>query len=414
MNLLAVKPLMVGFILVFCIALAGCSRAIGPPSMPGTASGGFSQEGAAATSFKVLHNFGAANDGIGPFASLIGENGTFYGTTWLGGAYPAVMGTVFGMKYNGKEKVLHSFGGGSSDGAAPEAGLLKLKNTLYGTTYSGGPTNVGTVFRVSTTGTGEKVLHAFRGTDGRYPRAGLVELKNMLYGTTFQGGSCHAYVGGCGVVFSISPTTGRMRLLHKFGGGKDGQNPYAGLIVVNGMLVGTTQSGGKYGYGTVFTMSTAGTEHVLYSFKGGSDGANPVASVIWVINNRSLYGTTQYGGAKGEGTVFALDLKGGENVIYSFLTNGQYDGDMPLTSLAYVPSNRVTGTLYGTAAYGGADGDGAIYSVSLLGKERVLYSFSGTNQAFPSSLLTDKGAFYGTTQYGGMYGDGTAFRLSIP
>src|SRR5689334_9439977 len=72
---------------------------------------------------------------------------------------------------------------------------------------------------------------------------------------------------------------------------------YAALINVNGTFYGTTESGGAYGNGTVFTMSPKGTEQVQYSFKGNvdGDGIDPYAGFINV--NGTLYGTTESGGA---------------------------------------------------------------------------------------------------------------------
>jgi uncharacterized repeat protein (TIGR03803 family) len=397
------SPFVVGSALVACIALAGCSRATGP-ALPGLASAGFAQEGNVG-SFSVVHSFGGAKDGNTPFGSLNYDGDNFLGTTSLGGV--AAMGTVFKTSSKGAERVLHSFAGGSSDGAASEASLIESNGTLYGTTYSGGPNDAGVVFRVTSAGT-EKVLHAFgSGQDGRYPRAGLIYVNNMLYGTTYAGGTCATY-GGCGTIFAINPKTGTEHILHSFGNGTDGSFPYySGLTLFKSTLFGTTTLGGKYGYGAVFSESLAGAERVLYSFKGGSDGANPYAGLI--IVKGTLYGTTVYGGKIGHGAVFSLSTAGAEHVLYSFSSNNlQYDAAQPSTSLIYV-----NGTFYGTAGYGGADGDGAIYSVSLQGNESVLYSFSGVYQAFPSSLLYVNGALFGTTQFDGTNNNGTVFRLAV-
>ena len=79
------------------------------------------------------------------------------------------------------------------------------------------------------------------------------------------------------------------------------------LIDVNGTLYGTTNFGGAYGPGTVFSISASGKEKVLHSFAGGSDGAGPYGGLIDV--NGTLYGTTEFGGGTHRhGTVFALTL----------------------------------------------------------------------------------------------------------
>lgn len=76
------------------------------------------------------------------------------------------------------------------------------------------------------------------------------------------------------------------------------------MINVKGTLYGTTDNGGTYGFGTVFSISTSGTEQVLHSFGSGPDGAYPRARLIDV--NGTLYGTTTGGGTHGNGTVYAL------------------------------------------------------------------------------------------------------------
>lgn len=173
------------------------------------------------------------------------------------------------MSLNGKEKVLYTFSG-SSDGALPEGGLIDVHGTLYGTTeYGGGLTGrcksvyglgCGTVYAITPQGK-EKILHSFQGgSDGARPLAGLIDVNGTLYGTTSWGGGkgCHSKPGGCGTVFSIS-TSGVEKVMHAFRGGSDGAHPGPGsLIHVNGTLYGTTQGRGNWpdgiGAGNVFTL----------------------------------------------------------------------------------------------------------------------------------------------------------------
>ena len=141
-------------------------------------------------------------------------------------------------------------------------------------------------------------------------------MTGILYGTTYVGGGtgCGGY--GCGTVFSLDPSTGTETVLHSFGNGTDGANPSASLIDVKGTLYGTTSTGGGtgchgYGCGTVFSLDpSTGAETVLYSFccrRNCTDGANPYASLTAV--NGKFYGTTESGGAYGYGTVFVLKKK---------------------------------------------------------------------------------------------------------
>jgi uncharacterized repeat protein (TIGR03803 family) len=194
--------------------------------------------------------------------------------------------------------VLYRFKAGK-DGAHPYAGLTAVKGMLYGTTYQGGTKGSGTVFGVTTSGD-EKVIYSFKGgSDGQYPYAPLLDLNGALYGTTYQGGVSP----GWGVIFKVS-TSGKEVVLYRFRASSDGAHPYfAGLIVQNGSLYGTTYQGGAKGAGTIFEESPGGgVDRVIYSFKAGTDGQYPYAGLIQL--NGTLFGTTEAGGASGAGTVF--------------------------------------------------------------------------------------------------------------
>ena len=258
----------------------------------------------------VLHHFGGTPyDGTVPYARLVNLKGTLYGTTYYGGAHSS--GAVYSITPSGTERLLHSFVNYNyKDGFEPEAGLINVGGTLYGTTSGGGTIGYGTVYKI-TRGGKETVLHSFGYDDGAYPYAGLIDVKGTLYGTTVGGGSytCrnYTYLETCGTVFSITPS-GTETVLHSFtGDSKDGAYPYGGLLNVNGTLYGTTEVGGAYGYGTVFKITTRGKETVLHSFAGGSgDGANPYAGLLKVKSG--FYGTTARGGANNDGTVFWFSL----------------------------------------------------------------------------------------------------------
>jgi uncharacterized repeat protein (TIGR03803 family) len=163
-----------------------------------------------------------------------------------------------------------------------------------------------------------KVVYTFGGSpDGYNPMAGLIDVGGTLYGTTWRGGAyCNSYsYPGCGTIFTLS-TDGTENVLYSFSG-SDGSDPSASLIVVNGVLYGTTQAGGATGDGAVFSISTSGTETVLHNFSG-PDGARPLAGLINV--GSTLYGTTLEGGApsKRRGTVFSITTGGAEKVRHSF------------------------------------------------------------------------------------------------
>jgi uncharacterized repeat protein (TIGR03803 family) len=108
---------------------------------------------------------------------------------------------VFSITPQGAEAVVYSFGKNNGNGKLPQAGLLNVGGTLYGTTYAGGKHKQGTVFSL-TPGGEEKVLYSFAGTadDSAYPDAGLINVNGTLYGTTEAGGAARY-----GTVFAITP-----------------------------------------------------------------------------------------------------------------------------------------------------------------------------------------------------------------
>jgi uncharacterized repeat protein (TIGR03803 family) len=185
----------------------------------------------------------------------------------------------------------------------------------------------------------------------------------------------------------------------------------APILDAAGNLYGTTQYGGTAGgFGTVFKLDTKDNEEVLYSFAGEPDGEDPIAGLL---RDRSgnLYGTTIYGGtAGGYGTAFELTPSGKLILLHSFASNP--DGADPYSTLVADPD----GNGYGTTRYGGAAGGyGTVFKVGAGRAETVLYSFAGTpdGEDPQSSLVRDAaGNLYGTTIYGGAAGGyGTVFKL---
>ena len=342
-----------------------------------------------------------------------------------------------------QEKVLASFDG--TNGFIPIAGLVfDASGNLYGTTFSGGTNNLGAVFEVVHGRGGEwtkRTLYNFCSAtgcvDGTNPQGGLVVDKaGNLYGTAATGGG-----NGFGAVFEL--VKGRHgkwkeKVLHNFNfDGADGYYPLSSLIFDSaGNLDGTTEWGGAYNSGTVFSLTkVAGhgwTEQIMYSFNdNGEDGYAPYASVIF-DKAGNLYGTTALGGASGTGcggqgcgTVFELTLGSNGNwieaVLHSFMDDGK-SGFKPWGGVVIDGS----GNLYGTTNAGGPvsagcgnGGCGVVFELTPLGggnwSEKVLHHFQDDGSDGYGSVaglaLDAKGNLYGTTYYGGAYNDGIAFEV---
>ena len=315
----------------------------------------------------------------------------------------------------------------NTDGANPFAGLVQASDgNFYGTTYSGGASNDGVVFKITPSGV-LTTLHSFCQlsgcTDGTLPIGGLVQgTDGNLYGTTAGGGANNR-----GTVFKIT-SSGVLTTLYNFcsqEGCADGAQPFAGLVLAtNGNFYGTTAYGGaNNNNGTVFEITPRGALTTLYSFcaeNGCPDGARPTASLVQVTTGQ-FYGTTQAGGAnrdphcaEGCGTVFEL-TGGGLTTLYSFCAqSGCLDGQTPNAGL--VPARN--GNFYGTTLYGGANNNnGTVFEITPRGALTTLYNFcsrSGcTDGQVPAAGLiqaTD-GNLYGTTTAGGK-GGGTIFAIT--
>jgi uncharacterized repeat protein (TIGR03803 family) len=370
-----------------------------------------------AQTFTTIHNF-AGKDGHFPFAALYqATDGNLYGTTYYGGA--ADSGEVFRIGTAGTLKTVYSFCSQTdcADGEYTYAVPVQATDGhFYGTTYLGGANDLGTVFRLSPTGT-LTTLHSFAGTDGAEPLAGLAQATDgHFYGTTYAGGA-----KGEGVVFKVS-ASGAFTILHSFCSQTacaDGQNPFAGLVQgIDGNIYGTTQAGGAHGDGTIFKITPNGTLTTLHSFcsqSGCKDGEFPQTGVIQATDG-SFYGTTILGGAYGSGTIFKITPTGTLTTLYNVCSQSS----CPDGNYLYAPLTEATdGNIYGIMQIGGSNGYGTIFRITTSGHLMTLYSFCSQSGCadgeYPAAGLVQdtNGNLYGTTADGGATGNGTIFSLSI-
>jgi len=167
-----------------------------------------------------------------------------------------------------------------SDGANPEfvTPAQGRDGDIYGTTFIGGSSTAcgpgcGTAFKITPQGALTSVSFGVAGTEGAGPEAGLVlGINGLLYGTTSSGGA-----SGNGEVFSLNPKTRAITVLHAFSG-SDGASPQAPLALGSGgTYYGTTFAGGANNLGTVFSITPSGSFTSLHSFSG-ADGHPPWAA----------------------------------------------------------------------------------------------------------------------------------------
>ena len=335
----------------------------------------------------TLHEFGSDMnldpDGANPNDLIQARDGYLYGTTEYGTTNYS--GTIFRIGTSGGAtfKTLYTFGN-VQDGYtyAPMAALAQATNgELYGTTT--GLTG-GTVFGFSPTTDAVTNLYEFGSNpgDGYYPASPLIQASDgYLYGTTQSGGA-----NGFGTIFKISTNgsyaaDGTFAPLNSYSFGAetnqsgqplDGSDPNGLVEGTPGTFYGTTEYGGPNniqsayspGAGTLFRLSTSNpifTLATLYSFdQQNQDGYNPIGSLVPAANGK-FYGVTQYGGANGDGSIFACDTNGAVASVVWF-TKSTGENPQPNQGLTLGGD----GNFYGVTAYGGTNhGDGTVYELSI-------------------------------------------------
>jgi len=192
--------------------------------------------------------------------------------------------------------------------------------------------------------------------------------------------------------------------------------PWGGLLQASdGNFYGTTEEGGARGDGTIFRVTPGGEFTTIYSFcaqPNCTDGASPFAGLIQATDG-NLYGTTVAGRAcsGGCGTIFKITLDGTLTTLHTLP-----DGASPQAGLI----QATDGNFYGTTILGGAHHRGSIFRITSAGKFTTLHSFQPKTdgmQPYGTIMQATDGNFYGTT-----YGDGdinsskkyfgTVYRLS--
>jgi uncharacterized repeat protein (TIGR03803 family) len=361
---------------------------------------------AMAQTFTALANLNGT-DGSVPSTLVQATDGYFYGTATHGGAFN--QGTVFKVSPSGVVTSIYSFCAlpSCADGLQPNGPLvLGADGNLYGTTAGGGTQSKGTFFKIGYNGT-LTTLYNFCSltacTDGAFP-SGTVVLGSdgNFYGTT-EGVTSITF----GTIYQMTPTgtvTGLYRFCQKTNC-TDGTTPRWGLARDRGnTLYGTTSDGGLNGNGTIFRIGADGKFFkTLHNFcsAGGTcpDGSIPYGPLL-VAYDGNIYGTAVSGGANQNGAAFSMNASGSYSLIYSFCpTAGCLDGTLPQSGLF----QATDGNFYGTTDEGGYNGWGVFFRLTKSGTETRLHSFHVTDGALPNAQVVQgtDGNIYGTTSNGG-------------
>ena len=318
--------------------------------------------------------------------------------------------------------VIHTFSYPQS--VQPGAGLaIDSTGALYGTTtYTDASGRDGQAFKMKRQGSSWLFTPLFD-----FPIVGNIDPRSTpliagdgtLFGTLYYNYGCDP----CGGVFHLFPPPTIQRsvlqpwngqLLHNFTDGNDGGGPSGALLMdSSGNIYGTTEYGGTAGLGTIYQLQQ-GTwnETVIFSPPDHTYGVLPLNGVV-ADGAGNLYGVFQRGGPNGPGAVYELSNSGGtwtEQTIYGFL--GGDDGAEPVSVIL-----DVSGNLYGATTSSGSGHGGTIFKLTHGGSGwtfTTLYSINGTGPCGVTGRLTldSAGNLFGVTYCDGLYGYGSVFELS--
>ena len=346
---------------------------------------------------------------------------------------------------DGTATIFHTFeqlsGQSNIDGMSPNPIIEASDGNFYGSAISGGAGGIGTIFKITPSGT-FTVIFTFTtkynpdGTVDSLPYGAdpgpLVEGNDgYLYGTTQFGGPIGLDYG---TVFKVSKT-GAMTVLHEFVPTRagDSRNFPDGLIPTSlvqgadGNFYGTTLQSSidgttfnPLGQGTFFSISPSGSFATLHDLAAdGSEGVQPFGPLTQGPDGNFYSANKAYGYAgtpdasyitnlpstfKTNGNFYKISSTGNYQVLYNF--TGQADGRDPGPFLTLGSD----GNFYGAARYAGNstgcdpfNGCGVLYQMQPSGNQTVLYSFLGTTDSgipFGPLVQTQDGSFYGTNEIG--------------
>jgi uncharacterized repeat protein (TIGR03803 family) len=264
-------------------------------------------------------------------------------------------------------------------------------------------------------------LLSFNGSNGEHPDSSLIQATDgNFYGVTQNGGvtNQNCTSGGCGTVFKIT-SSGTLTTLYQFcslGNCADGANPYGYLVQgTDGNFYGTTIYGGANLNGTVFKITSTGTLTTLHSFALFTDGAYPWAGLVQATDG-NFYGTTTAGGIHVMGTVFKVTPGGALSNLYNFCTQPACaDGANPYAALV----QGTDGNLYGTTTQGGNSSYvGTVFKITTSGALTTVHTFctlqncADGEEPFAALRQANDGDFYGTTTSGHGENAGTFFKIT--
>jgi uncharacterized repeat protein (TIGR03803 family) len=371
-----------------------------------TAGGGTNYIGAVfelpsgSSSITTLASFPTAGGNMPQSGLTADAAGDLFGTTSSGGSQN--VGTIFEIPFGTTAAtIVHSFNG--TDGSFPDSPLtLDSAGDLFGVTSFGGANNDGVVFELPYGATSAIAVASFTGTNGSDPNTAVaLDASGDIFGTTLRGGT------GNGTVYEIAAGTNTVTAIANFTS-STGTSCYSALVIDSqGDLFGTLSSGGVTAYGNVFEVAHGTNAITTLAAFNNTNGSAPSAGLV-MDSTGNLYGTTQTGGASGNGTIF--EIPSGSNSITTLTSFNGVDARSPDSTLLLDGKD-----LFGISG-GGANNAGTVFEfVPGAYNPGILFSFGGNSGSSPTGTLwlDSRGNVYGATSGGGAGNAGVVFELTM-
>jgi uncharacterized repeat protein (TIGR03803 family) len=381
---------------------------------------------------QTLFSFNTQAKGVFPNGGLILDSaGNLYGTTPYGGpacaSYSGGCGVVYELSPSSglwKETIVYAFSG--PDGNSPSAGVVfDSHGNLYGTTTDGGTYNKGVVFELTKTSSGwqENVLYSFTGAaDGGYPQDAVVlDSSGNVYGSTYSGGSDNQ-----GTLFELTPGSGSSwteNVLLNFNN-LHGTGPSALAFDASGNLYGTATNGvadSNHEKGTIYELTPTAsgwqqsiffTFYVIYK-----TGINPAHGVSF-DGAGNLYGTTQGVVMQaGAGDVYEISPTQQETILKELQYQLTYGIRNVFTGpISVDASGNVYGSVYNQDQGAVVTYDGFVFRVGPAGAETLVFpSLEPADKIYPMGGLAidSAGNVYGVTRNVSSNGVPAVFKITF-
>lgn len=357
------------------------------------------------------YDFDEVTSGGNPLGALIqSKNGKLYGLTSGGGKDG--FGVLFEYDLLSSKFTKRFDFNGTTDGAYPFGSLIEATDgNMYGLASGQGAHGYGVLFQFNPVSFAYKVKVDFNeNTSGSNPQSSLIQASDgKLYGN-LQNGAAHEH----GAIFQYDPVTSTYAKMVDFNDDDQfgGKYPISALMQAkDGNVYAMCYNGGISNAGILYKFNTATSSYTKeFDFHYGSQGTYPISAMVQGIDKK-LYGITQFGGVKNEGTIFQYDpASGAYKKMADF--DRQTTGGTPTGPLMKASD----GKLYGTTSYGGIKDKGVLFQYDpATNSYAVKFGFDGLNGSNPVGELMEAkdGKIYGTTREGGLTDEGVLFQFDL-